>query len=96
MLGLAGDGLGAWKDHGNHRRRGKGQAMGREGREERAELPGDGPRCVFALVTTWDGQNGALDLAMPGTKLGLPARREGKLGEMQLESSSKGRENLGV
>lgn len=31
---------------------------------------------------------------MPGSKLGLPAMREGKVGEMQLESTNKGRERL--
>lgn len=85
------DGLEAWKDHGNHSRRGEGQAMDREGREGKAELPGDGPRCVYALAITWDGQKGALDAAIPGTTLGLAARRESKVGEMQLESTSEGR-----
>lgn len=65
--------------------------MDGEGREEKAELPGDGLRCVYALVITWDGQNRALDPVMPGTMLGLLARREGKVGEMQLESTSEGR-----
>lgn len=65
--------------------------MDREGREGKAELPGDGPRCVYALAITWDGQKGALDAAIPGTALGLAARREGKVGEMQLESTSEGR-----
>lgn len=67
-----------------------GQAMVREGRGEKAELPGDGLRCVYALAITWDGQ-GAPDSEMSGNKLGLPARREDEVGEMQLESSTKGR-----
>lgn len=94
MLGVAGDGLEAWEDHKNRSRRGEGRAMGREDREEKAELPGHGTRCVYALVITWDGQNGALDPEMPGKKLGLPARREDEAGEM---STSKGRgKPLGV
>lgn len=32
-----------------------------------------------------------LDPEMPGNRLGLPARRQNEVGEMQLESTSKGR-----
>ena len=35
-----------------------------------------------------------MDPEMPGSKLGLCAMREGKVGEMHLESNNEGRERL--
>lgn len=41
-----------------------------------------------------DRQNGAMDPEMPASKLELPAAREGKVEEMHLESTDKGKERL--